>query len=363
MRFHLGVQRIVLGFALPGFLLPTAVAGCTLGIEDGERLEGDDISESRAALTETCAEASTFTFETSGAATTAYLDARPVASFTAGAYTVHMEGPSRSFTWGAPAVVTVITTSWVRTLPLPFDPATPASTLTNWLNAARAKNCDAPTGAKDIIGIAFDYAEGTALDARHEWGADFHDFLGTSWDPSDASARNADPTQLGKLDCSGYVRLVWGARANFSYEGAEAMIPLSLNEYAGAIPRTSRQQYSVGPGKVIVPFRLQPTDGLAANGGTPTAAELSALQVGDVVFFDLNCDYSLADPACSADPSTAVTHVGLYLGADSAAHLRFISSRLSADGPTMGNLGGWSILDLTRKSTYFPKRFRAARRF
>ena len=38
------------------------------------------------------------------------------------------------------------------------------------------------------------------------------------------------------------------------------------------------------------------------------------------------------------------TAVGIYLGLDSAGHPRFISSRKVANGPTMGDRGGASLL-------------------
>jgi hypothetical protein len=49
----------------------------------------------------------------------------------------------------------------------------------------------------------------------------------------------------------------------------------------------------------------------------------------------------------------------MYLGVDDRGHHRFISSRTTANGPTMGDLGGESILDGTG---YWALRWRTARR-
>jgi hypothetical protein len=52
-------------------------------------------------------------------------------------------------------------------------------------------------------------------------------------------------------------------------------------------------------------------------------------------------------------------HVGMYLGPDEGGHHRFISSRKTHNGPTLGDEGGRSILDGTGD---YARSFRAARR-
>ncbi len=343
----------------PCAIFPMVLAGCVVEEDEPDPVE---TAEAPAALLETCTASASFTYKTSGNQTIAYLGTLPVARFTAGAYTVHMTGPSRTFTWGNPVAVTLSSTSWVRTMAKPFDPAMTKSSLSSWLNAARAVNCAEPTGTPDIIGIAFQYVEGKPDDAGYDRGADFNDFLGLSWLPLDASLQLADPLELGKLDCSGFMRLVWGHRTNFIYNLTASKIPLSFNAYANALPRESWDIYANGPGKVIVPFRLAPTGGSSANAGAPTAAELAALQVGDLVFFDASCDYDVASPSCVNNVS-AISHLGTYVGKDSGGRYRFISSRSSSDGPTIGNTSGWSVFDANPTSMFYPKRFRAARRF
>jgi cell wall-associated NlpC family hydrolase len=345
--------------AVIGFCL--TLAGCMLE-EPGESALLGEEHESIASISQalsSCAPSATFKFSTSGDVTTARIGGTEVAWFTEGAYTVRMLGPLRTFVAGPSLPVT--TTMWVRTLPAPFDLAATASTdLGSWLDAARAENC--ATGTPDLLDIAFEYTEGAPKDAAYEFGADFHDYLGIDWDPPDADLIAANPAQLGKLDCSGYVRLVFGERVNFVHDGTNARIPLSKEARAGSIPRTSRDQYHSGPGKILVPFRTEPR-GAPPFHGEPTPKELDAIQVGDLVFFDTSCDYTAEAPSCGADWST-ISHIGLYVGQDALGDRRFLSSRIVADGPTVADTGGASIFNPTHGATHaYPMWFRAARRF
>ncbi|MEV3912958.1 hypothetical protein [Streptomyces canus] len=43
--------------------------------------------------------------------------------------------------------------------------------------------------------------------------------------------------------------------------------------------------------------------------------------------------------------SPTLDHVGIYLGLDAVGRRRFLSSRKTANGPTMSDLGGASLLD------------------
>ncbi len=307
-----------------------------------------------------CTASATFKFATSGDVTTASISGTSVAWFTRGAYSVRMAGPSRTFSAGVSGVPAVTTTMWVRTLTTPFDPTAMGTTARSaWLNAARAVNCTG--GTTDILAIAYEYIEGGPKDAGYANGADFQDYLGISWDPLDGSVVAPDPTQLGLLDCSGYLRLVFGERTNFLYNGISAKIPLSFYQ-AGTLTRASEDQYQSGPGKIIVPFRTQPA-GAAAFNGAPTATELATIQVGDIVFFDSNCDYTVTSPSCETDWN-AIGHTGIYVGRDSSNNARFLSARSTAAGPTVANTGGWSVFnDAVGVSGTYPKRFRAARRF
>ncbi len=77
-----------------------------------------------------------------------------------------------------------------------------------------------------------------------------------------------------------------------------------------------------GPGTLVANSTTQPTD-------------LSRLLPGNLVF------------NASTEDGTAVDHVGIDLGKDSAGSPRFVSSRKTVDGPTLGDVGGRSTLDGT----------------
>jgi hypothetical protein len=67
-----------------------------------------------------------------------------------------------------------------------------------------------------------------------------------------------------------------------------------------------------------------------------------------LVFFD-----------AAADDGKQIDHVGIYLGRDAGGNHRFVSSRKSINGPTLGDYNGRSILNGTG---LYAKAFRAARR-
>jgi cell wall-associated NlpC family hydrolase len=265
------------------------------------------------------------------------------ASFTKGARTVTMAGPSRVFSESNSTTATVTSTTWVRLYPRPFDGNVDQA----WLKQAQDNNTKrvpdvlqvamqyidgAPT-IKDASGatIAGDASYGPLLpDEKHAEGSDFNDYLGIdqTYAGSDGSVDTAEKTQLGDLDCSGFQRMVWGYRSG---------MPLSLQPNGTSIPRRSYQIFDAGPGIITIP-----------NTGKQVT-DLSALQVGDLVFHD-----------ASTNDGTQIDHVGIYLGIDSNGNHRFISSRKTANGPTLGDIGGKSILE--GKGLYATS-FRGARRF
>jgi cell wall-associated NlpC family hydrolase len=178
----------------------------------------------------------------------------------------------------------------------------------------------------DVLAVAFEYATGAPLDARYASGADFNDFLGRAWSYG-SRVDQPEPAELGALDCSGFVRMVLGYRLG---------MPMSIGASSGTLPRTARDQLASAPGTVLVP-----------NAGVQ-AHSLAALRAGDLVFFD-----------ASTRDGTGIDHVGIYIGRDQAGHDRFISSRRGADGPTVGDVDGASIVDGTG---YWASAFRAVRR-
>ena len=76
--------------------------------------------------------------------------------------------------------------------------------------------------------------------------------------------------------------------------------------------------------------------------------DLGGLLPGDLVFFD-----------ASTDDGAQIDHVGIFVGQDQAGHYRFISSRKTPNGPTLGDLGARSVLDGTG---FYAAAFRAVRR-
>jgi hypothetical protein len=59
-------------------------------------------------------------------------------------------------------------------------------------------------------------------------------------------------------------------------------------------------------------------------------------------------------------PGMAVQHSGIFLGVDSDGRYRFLSSRSTPNGPSLGDSGGASIIDGSNE--YWSIRFRTARR-
>jgi hypothetical protein len=102
------------------------------------------------------------------------------------------------------------------------------------------------------------------------------------------------------------------------------------------LPRRAVGMAASAPGVITIP-----------NRGTQVT-DVRRLLPGDLVLFD-----------ASVDDSTDIDHVGMYLGSDDGGRYRFLSSRKSADGPTMGDVRGRSVLDGTG---LYATAFRAARR-
>jgi cell wall-associated NlpC family hydrolase len=201
----------------------------------------------------------------------------------------------------------------------------------------------------DVLAIAAEYLDG-APDERDAAGVrirgdasfgppsppgaapiennDFLDYLGVGWKFADGEERAPDPGRYGSVDCSGFVRLVFGYRSGY---------PLIAKNAAGpGLPRRAFAMAEFGPGTVLV-----------SDTGEPPK-DFGVLQPGDLLFFDL-------DQA----PDRRIDHVAIYLGPDDSGHPRFVSSRGRANGPTLGDLGGTSLLD---DGGHYSRAFRSAKR-
>lgn len=266
-------------------------------------------------------------------------DGHWLATFTDNAYTVTLLGAERTFTEPS-AKNPVISTVWVRVLPAPFHGSVDEAWLSHALNDRSpdvlAISMQYITGATPITGsnglqIAgkASYGPVKADDTREE-GGDFNDYLGIPWQ---FSGMNHSPKAefFQSLDCSGFMRIIWGYRSG---------LPLTYQPDGGtSIPRHSWEILSSGPGIVVIP-----------DESDTQITDFSHPEVGDLVFFHAKTE--------AHDPQ--IDHVGMYLGKDTAGNYRFISSRQTIDGPTMGDTGGSSLLN--GKGLY-ARSFRAARRF
>ena len=270
-----------------------------------------------------------------------------LATLTAGAYTVALSGPRRTFAEST-AAHAVRHATWVRALPAPFSGKIDATWLAYALKANNRKVPDmlaiamqyvkgAPEIFKAELQIAGDAAYGPLKNGKREEGSDFNDYLGIEWEYPEKLDK-PEKRQRYCLDCSGFVRMVWGYRRHLPGSRYADTVPLCLDPRPdhSAIPRRAFQIYKAAPGVVVVP-----------DSGAQLK-DFSKLGVGDLVFFD-------------ADESDGkrIDHVGLYLGLDAGGHRRFISSRKGANGPTLGDYKGKSILDGTG---LYAQSFRAVRR-
>ena len=267
--------------------------------------------------------------------TKVYEGGKWVATFTDGSRTVTLAGPGRTFAEPT-AADPVRSVEWVRLYDKPFD----GRVDTAWLKAARQDT------SPDVLATAMQYIAGAPqrvssdglviagdadygplqADGTRQEGSDFNAYLGVGWTYG-ATYDSPESSQYGALDCSGFVRMVFGYRHG---------LPVSLTQVQGALPRRSAQQEAYGPGTIVI-----------ANTGEQ-ATSLAKLAAGDLVFFD-----------AESDDGTAIDHVGIFLGRDAAGRYRFISSRKTPNGPTLGDEGARSVLD---GSGYYATAFGSVRR-
>lgn len=264
-------------------------------------------------------------------------DARgELATFTVGARTVTLRGPRRTFAEPSTTSASVTTRTWVRMMASPFA----GRVNRRWLDTALALR------TPDVLATAAQYLPGSptltdsagrrvSSDASYgplspegprTAGADFNDYLGVEWEYPGMSDQ-PEAAQVGSLDCSGFVRMVLGYRHG---------VPLTYESDGVGLPRRAVQMSLASPGIVVVP-----------DSGSRAVA-LGGLLPGDLVFSDV-----------VGDDGTQIDHVGIYLGRDSAGAARFVSSRRTADGPTMGDVGGRSTVSGTG---LYAQGFRMARR-
>jgi cell wall-associated NlpC family hydrolase len=271
---------------------------------------------------------------------------RTVATFTDGARTVVLTGPKRVFSEPKNTDASVTGTAWVRLAPQEWRAdAADADWVRPWLARELADT------SPDVLAVSMEYLTGTGAhtdakgvryagdasfgpvsdtdpDGRAE-NSDFYDYLGVSWNFPDTGPEKPKRDRYGAVDCSGFVRLVYGYRMGYPLRNS--------NTRGGGLPRRAFAMSEFGPGVPVIP-----------NAGRPPA-DRTALQPGDLVFFN-------SDPGTS---TFRTDHSGIFLGVDGAGHYRFVSSRSKANGPTFGDTGGAAILD---GGGYWGQRWRTARR-
>lgn len=309
----------------------TASAATALAIEDGGKAS---------------ASAATVRFERLGKPGRTVVRDRTgavVATFTDGARTVALTGPARTFAEPRFTEATITTTTWVRLAPKAWAPgAEKAAWFGPWFEKARRDR------SPDVLDIAMQYADGAA-DKKNAEGlrfrgdaefgpvapsgyarlerSDFLDYLGISYSFPDAGSKEPKPAHRGALDCSGFVRMVYGYRLGYPL--------LGTNDAGPGLPRRAYAIAENGPGVALI------------RNTRTRATAYDALQPGDLVFFEVEGGEDELD------------HAGIFVGIDSAGHYRFMSSRERANGPTFGDLGGTSLLD---DGGTYSQAWRAARR-
>ncbi|MEV6956271.1 hypothetical protein [Streptomyces sp. NPDC051183] len=280
-----------------------------------------------------------------------------------------------SCSWAEPPSVTHAT--WVRLLPAPFN-----GTWTKELDAQirawasdispdalsfasmfllNAPDVTSPAlhGARVLGKASYGPREHDAPDSgRLDIGADVFDYMGLK----EAVFPNGEPDRKpgedpedrsrfkGSLDCSGFVRMVFGYHMG---------IPMVVKRDFGSgnLPRTSHDMALEGPG-VIVAQSTPPAGSQDSTAYEAKPPSITGLQIGDTLYF--NCEPEKA--GAPADQRRPIDHVGIYVGLDDKKRPRFVSSRKTPDGPTRGDLAAQSLIGQAGTG-YYTKALRIIRRF
>ncbi|MCW5252205.1 hypothetical protein IBX28_17140 [Streptomyces sp. SHP 1-2] len=239
-----------------------------------------------------------------------------------------------SGSWPDPPVITHDT--WVRVLPAPFTgqwspalaaqiQAWAADTTPDALAYAMMYVTGAPPVFDPRLGAGVQVAGQSKYgpdgpDGLRIEGGDFHDYMGVDWAFPNGESETAKAVELRCMDCSGFVRMVYG------YHMGLPMIRTRSADFNGInLPRQTKAIGPSGPGVIVA----QAVD---------TAPPLTGLLPGDVPHFDAD----QTDPVAGQ-----LDHNGIYLGVDQHGRPRFINSRKTPNAATFGDLGGASALDGT----------------
>ncbi|WP_033329149.1 C40 family peptidase [Streptomyces yerevanensis] len=277
-------------------------------------------------------------------------DGQVSAVFTDGARTATLTGPARTFAEPSSTNSEISTTDWVRLMP---EPWTKGAEKQKWFKDWYAEYKDSKED--DLFAFATQYQAGAqqkkdadgivyagdanfgplntagGADLRLEQ-SDFYDYLGIPYPFRDGATGTPEAARARSIDCSGYMRMVFGYRARY---------PLMSSDDSGdGLPRTANGMARSKEGVDVLPLT-----GIAAK---DRPSNIDQLQPGDLVFFKLD-----------TRTGQRLDHVGMVLGYDTEGHLIFISSREEINGPTIGDVGGASRLD---GNGYYAKTLRSAKR-
>ncbi|WP_327304798.1 NlpC/P60 family protein [Streptomyces sp. NBC_01298] len=276
-----------------------------------------------------------------------------LATFTDGARTATLTGPSRTFTEPATTKTRVVTENWVRLMPETWrSGAEKEQWFQEWYKKYHGSEED------DLFAIAFQYgdqapvkkdAEGVPYAGDASFGpinpngsvgndyrleeSDFFDYLGIPYTFRNGTTMKPEAMRARSMDCSGFIRTVFGYRARF---------PLMATDTAtgDGLPRTANGMARSKVGVNVIPLK-----GVGADG---RPSSIDVLQPGDLLFFKLD-----------GRTGERLDHTGMFLGTDTDGHQIFISSREEANGPTIGDKGGTSRLD---GNGYYAATLRSAKR-
>ncbi|MEV6426106.1 NlpC/P60 family protein [Streptomyces sp. NPDC051662] len=259
-----------------------------------------------------------------------------LATFTDDARTATLNGPSRTFDEPTNTKSRVVTENWVRLMPEAWKKgAEKEKWFKDWFKEYYGSEED------DIFAFAFQYVEGAPIKKDDEgvpyagdafFGpidesnptnrleqSDFYDYLGIPYTFRDGTTMQPEQPKYRALDCSGFIRTVFGYRARYPLMGTDKV--------GDGLPRTANGMTRSDVGVDI--YKLQ---GPAPWYTRPEST--SKLQPGDLVFFKMD-----------KRTGNRMDHVGLYMGNDTDGHQIFVSSRKEVNGPTIGDQGGTSRLD------------------
>ena len=179
-----------------------------------------------------------------------------IATLTFGASTVRLIGPERTFAEPT-AAHAVRHDTWVRTLPEPFSGSIDRAWFENALEANRS-------GLPDVLAISMQYLRGAPpiydgdlqiagdatygpLDSKGDRRerSDFNDYLGVTWTYAEGPVDRPETSEFRCLDCSGFMRMIWGYRRNTAGQGrASIALCYQPSDDQAALPRRSYQIYA-----------------------------------------------------------------------------------------------------------------------